>query len=532
MYICILQISVVLLQGAQVAGWSQLRISRSHKIPATRNHDSPSQQSLLEVQQIVSESVTSLSSTANKETSYALLDDPDKNIDRKSCPTPLQRIIHWRGEKEHGNSLQFRQLEFKSALQACQMESKEGQNRHAKFIDFAPALSSNFKMADKMSDYERHSYENAMQFVDFKDDDDDNDDQGTGTYSNKLLMKTVQRCSLIRSMYEIVAEGDTYQELAKNALDSGNLQDMISEDGTSASASWRVSMRQYGEFAKGDKQKQYGKNMRSPLGSEREAINQMGDLFAELKGPVDLKNADVNLYLFEGLVGKQKVLARVLTRGAKSSIIAPKTRICVTNTPLCPLAAFTMCNVAQVKSGDSIFDPFAGSCAILLAASMIEPTVNSVGCEIAHNGQVNRENIMKDFMTRDLTAPSAIIRGDSMEKDIRNEARAAIGNAPFDAIITDPPYGIREKTGFCLDPPLINLVKCIAKDRAGGDSMRLLKVGGRLVAFVPNQEGDDISADMPTQKELSLAGLEFVQMLEQPLNDSLSRWLVEYVCIE
>ena len=430
----------------------------------------------------------------------------------------LPKIIHWRGEKTHGNSLQFRHLEFTSALASIQDLNAE--------IDFSPALSSNFTMAEDMDEYARHAYENAMQYISTLDQEIND----PILLSGKDLIKTVQRCSLIRSLFEIVAEGETYPDLAQNALDSRNLHGMM-ENGSNSDASWRVRMRQYGGEAKLEKQKQYGKQMRSPVTLEREAINQMKDLFIGFTGPVDLKNADITLYLFEGLLGRQtKVLARLLTRGASTSVMAPKTRICVTNTPLCPLAAFTMCNVARIKPGYRIFDPFAGSCAILMAASMIEPTVQSVGVEIAYNKQVNRDDIVLDFTSRDLTVPSAIIRGDSMSVDIRNEARAAVGNEPFDVIVTDPPYGIREKTGFCVDPPLVNLVKCIAKDRTDGN--RLLKLGGRLVAFVPNQEGDDIALDMPSDDDLSLAGLEFCQMLEQPLNDSLSRWLVEYKCVE
>ncbi len=434
----------------------------------------------------------------------------------KSRLHPLQKIIHWRGEKELGNSLQFRCLEFKSALEvstSCRAS-----------IDFSPALSTDFSTANEMTDYEKHAYENAMSYLDI------HDDNGGETYSNKDLIEAVERCSLIRSMYEVIAEGDNFEYLGRNTLQSGNLNDMM-VGGENAKASWRVSLRQFGKYARSDKQKQYGKKMRSAVSSEREAINQMKDLFSELSGPVDLKNPDKMLYLFEGLMGRGKILAREVTRGAKTSMIAPKTRICVTNTPLCPLAAFTMNNIAKVKKGSRIFDPFAGSCTILLAASMIEPTCLSVGCEIAHNGQVNRDNILEDFSSRNLTTPCAIIRGDSMLKDIRRKALAAVGNLPFDAIITDPPYGIREKTGYCLDPPLVNLVKCIAEDKAQNDGSRLLRVGGRLVAFVPNQEGDDIRLDMPTDEELSNAGLVFVQMLEQPLNNSLSRWLVEYKCI-
>lgn len=90
--------------------------------------------------------------------------------------------------------------------------------------------------------------------------------------------------------------------------------------------------------------------------------------------------------------------------------------------------------------------------------------------------------------------------------------------------------GIREKTGYCEDPPLVNLVKCIANDKNSNN--RLLRKDGRLVAFVPNVKGEDVMSSMPTDDELEDAGLVLCQMLEQPLNDSLSRWLVEYVCID
>ena len=97
------------------------------------------------------------------------------------------------------------------------------------------------------------------------------------------------------------------------------------------------------------------------------------------------------------------------------------------------------------------------------------------------------------------------------------------------AYFIDPPYGIREKTGYCEDPPLVQLVKCIAKDR--DSNKRLLKKSGTLVAFVPNVKGEDVALGMPSENDLKEAGLELKLMLEQPLNDSLSRWLVEYKCI-
>ena len=90
--------------------------------------------------------------------------------------------------------------------------------------------------------------------------------------------------------------------------------------------------------------------------------------------------------------------------------------------------------------------------------------------------------------------------------------------------------GIREKTGYCDAPPLVNLVKCLARDKKNDN--RLLRKDGRLVAFVPNVKGEDVMSSMPSDNELDEAGLKLCQMMEQPLNDSLSRWLVEYLCVD
>lgn len=206
----------------------------------------------------------------------------------------------------------------------------------------------------------------------------------------------------------------------------------------------------------------------------------------------------------------------------------PNTRICVTNTPLCPIAAFAMCNVAGVKDGSTILDPYAGSCATLLAAAMIAPTCRTVGIEIAHNGLVNRKDIRTDFETRGLPAPLALLQGDSTDSGIRDEARKVIGSEPFDLIITDPPYGIRESKGDNALPPLCQLFRSIADDREAGK--RLLKVGGRLVAFVPCRDDEELIDCLPTQAQTLEAGLNLQVMREQPLNDKLSRWLVAYSC--
>ncbi len=298
-----------------------------------------------------------------------------------------------------------------------------------------------------MTEYQMELYQNAMQYVQICNDGDD--DTTLDNLDNQKFIEAVQRCSLIRGVYEIVGFGDTYEELALNAIVNEKLDDLMI-NGVNESATWRVRLRQYGSTAATEtKSRQFGKKMRSPITQEREVVMKLKELLIKLGGQVDLKNADVSLYVLEGLMDLQggsnperKILARLLTNGeiggnrGKFSSIAPSTRICVTTTPLATIEAFTICNVARVRDGDKILDPFAGSCTILLAASMLVSSCMSVGIEIAHDGQVNKQNIIDDFNLRNLTLPTSIIRGDAMDERIRDQAKTAVGGESFDCIIT------------------------------------------------------------------------------------------------
>ena len=192
----------------------------------------------------------------------------------------------------------------------------------------------------------------------------------------------------------------------------------------------------------------------------------------------------------------------------------------------------------------SILDPFAGSCATLLAASHITNTQSSqqpsdglppssgckaVGVEICHNGYVNRDDIVKDFETRHLPPPAAIIRGDCLSSEVRDRAKDSIGGGPFDLIVCDPPYGIRE--AFQDDgnedvmSPLTQLMYAMGKDRSNGNP--LLVPGGRLVSFIPVRDGETLSECLPELQAQEFAGLELDgEGKEQVLSDTLSRFLV------
>ena len=200
----------------------------------------------------------------------------------------------------------------------------------------------------------------------------------------------------------------------------------------------------------------------------------------------------------------------------------------MTNTPLEQIAAFALCNAARVRNGGSVLDPYAGSCTTLLAATMIAPESRTVGIEIAHNGLVNRDDVRQDFLSRNLKLPRDLLHGDSTDPIIRNRAREAIGKQAFDTIIADPPYGIRESIGYNEKSPLEELFASIASDRESGN--RLLKKGGRLVAFVPVTDEETLEGRLPDDESTRNAGLSLELSQEQPLNDKLSRWLVSFIC--
>lgn len=363
----------------------------------------------------------------------------------------------------------------------------------------------------------------------------------------KFLKEATERSSLVREVYTVVATSDSFKGLASAVIDSPFKSSLLSdllEDAVESdnNPSWCLRLRQYGTDNGNDR---YGVSKRSSMKLERKAIMEMKPLLEQFEGRVDLKSPECHLYIFQGLQnimfdqdgmksheqneGNPYMLVRKVASGAFHSSIAPKTRICITRTPLCPLASFIMCNLAQIKEGDSILDPYAGSCSTLLAASMVVPSIQSVGIEIADNNSVNRDDILKDFESRGLSPPKHLLHGDSLDSDVRDIARAAIGNVPFDAIIADPPYGRREKYSAKKDiPPLIKFIECIKADYEAGKP--LLKRGGRFVAFVPTNEGESVYNGIPSMDDLELAGLKIESLTEQPLSETLSRWLLVLRC--
>jgi hypothetical protein len=228
------------------------------------------------------------------------------SLDRKR-----EIVIHWRGEGVvEGYTIQFRKLELQSALSAVSPDL-EGKMED---LEFTNALLYDFDDRDVHPEKELLLYESGLQFM-------------TGSsaqlISSQVLTQAATRCSLIRAVYEIICEADTYKELSEQAVEKGTLADVM-VGGVNQNDTWCVRLRQFGSAsADSPSAVRYGKSKRSPLRLEREAISLMDPLFSRMGGRVKLEDPDCKLNIFEGMIGKQKILAQTIASGIKVRHVLP-----------------------------------------------------------------------------------------------------------------------------------------------------------------------------------------------------------------
>ncbi|GKY92381.1 hypothetical protein MPSEU_000209000 [Mayamaea pseudoterrestris] len=434
----------------------------------------------------------------------------NKMITARADKIPKPLLIHWKGDDGDSFGSDYRLTELKGAL-AGVLCIPFGEV----ILDVTNALNyGGVNLANKPQK-NVESFNHAIQYV------------KSPIYARGAYIRAVERCSLAHALYEVVAESYAFDSLADVALLSDGFDD-LKRGMDHSDASWCVRVRHFGESS-GSKQDllRYGGRTRS-VTKEKEVCLALKPLLIQFGGKVDLKRPDVKIYIFDGMFhnSDRMVLTRRLANGPQIASIDPNTRICVTNTPLVPTAAYLLCNAACLRQNATILDPYAGSGTILLASAMIEPTCHSVGIEIAHDGLVNRDDIRQDFRIRQLSEPLGLLLGDCTDESVRVAARKVIGGGPFDCIISDPPYGIREST-LEMDP-LACLLECIINDRDKG--MPMLKTGGMLACFVPCRDDQTLDDVLPSDDLLAKARLRCCAHHEQPLNKKLSRWLVSFVC--
>jgi tRNA (guanine10-N2)-methyltransferase len=212
--------------------------------------------------------------------------------------------------------------------------------------------------------------------------------------------------------------------------------------------------------------------------------------------------------------------------------------------------SFVMTSLGLVKSGSIVYDPFVGTGSILLSCAL--RGAYCIGSDIdirVLRGKGGSQQIWSNFEQYGLPRPE-ILRTDNAlyHKHFRHhppmnhgkeESRRSDVAAPlYDAIITDPPYGIRagaRKTGSKRDHVLpvseenrhdhIAQTKAYAVSDVMADLLdmaaRTLTLGGRLVYIIPSYTDFEPESDLPRH-----ACLEMIHSCYQPFNNELGRRIV------
>uniref|UniRef100_A0A673CNY8 tRNA (guanine(10)-N(2))-methyltransferase TRMT11 n=1 Tax=Sphaeramia orbicularis TaxID=375764 RepID=A0A673CNY8_9TELE len=217
-----------------------------------------------------------------------------------------------------------------------------------------------------------------------------------------------------------------------------------------------------------------------------------------------------------------------------------KNRHFIGNTSMEAGLSFIMTNHAKVKENDLVFDPFVGTGSLLVACSQFGAYV--CGTDIDYNtihgkGRSSRKNQKWRGVDENIRANLRQYGTEKMYLDVMvSDASKPVWRrtAVFDAIITDPPYGIREstrRTGSNKDmtKPCDESHVPVSQEYHLSDifsdllnfSAHHLVMGGRLVYWLPVYRPEYCEEMVPLHPCLRL-----ISNCEQTLSSHTSRRLI------
>ncbi|KAG0714861.1 tRNA (guanine(10)-N2)-methyltransferase [Chionoecetes opilio] len=256
--------------------------------------------------------------------------------------------------------------------------------------------------------------------------------------------RLMSRCMLVRSCYELWGQGDTEEEL-HSSVKSFPL-DMMKPH-LASGKTYKVRVETFNRTLKSSE--------------KLEKIESLS--YLPFEGKVDLTHATTCLHFLEyyGLHPNEipcapykLFLGRWVVDGQRELInkFSLKTRTYIGNTSMDAQLSFIMANFAQVQPASIAVDPFVGTGSVLVSAAQfgahvwgwdIDYLTLHARTKPTRHSQKQRtaqESIMSNLEQYGL-------RHRYLDVVVMDNARPFWREVPYvDAIITDPPYGIRETT--------------------------------------------------------------------------------------
>ncbi len=221
----------------------------------------------------------------------------------------------------------------------------------------------------------------------------------------------------------------------------------------------------------------------SPSGPADALVRSTGAAYVDGGGVIDLERPEVR-YWIAGPAGSSALLLREVGSVDRRSYTARAMPRLPFRRPvsLAPRLARAATNLAGIRPGDRVLDPFLGTGALLAEAALLGARVYGIDRDPTMiRGAL--ENLSHLGVAADLLA-----QGDAREVDLGARGLA------FDAIVTDPPYGRSSPAGGVDPAALAEAV--LARWQAS------VVPGGRVVVVTP---GGPASLAAPWQEELRIA---------------------------
>ncbi|KAG9439783.1 hypothetical protein H6P81_019948 [Aristolochia fimbriata] len=322
--------------------------------------------------------------------------------------------------------------------------------------------------------------------------------------SEEIARNVANRSILVKGIYQLWGQGGSYEELEEEIRSFPDDQKLPY---LTAESTFKIFVDTFGKVLS--------------LQEQNERIH--GLTYIPFKGRVNLRNPDHKFWLMEiDDYGSNNGLPPVVKKriffgrevGAADRKLLPtyqlKSRRYLGPTAMDAEMAFLMANQALAQTGKLAFDPFVGTGSILIAAAHFGAMTMGADIDIrvVRDGRGPDCNIWSNFKQYGLPMPLSLLRADNNLPPWRPGLKEV-----FDAIICDPPYGVRaggRKSGgrkllkgtvgpytvpdekredhipstapYCLVECMHDLLDLAAQ---------MLVMGGRLVFFYPVVRGED-----------------------------------------
>ncbi|XP_065850098.1 uncharacterized protein [Euphorbia lathyris] len=355
-----------------------------------------------------------------------------------------------------------------------------------------------------------------------------------------LARNIANRSILVKGIYELWGEGSSYEELEESIMsypDERKLPYLTSE------STFKITVDTFGKV----------------ISFEEQNDRIQAFTYIPFKGRVNLKAPEHKFWLMEtddygvnnGLppVAQRRIFFGREIGGADRKLLPTyqlKSRKYLGPTAMDAEMAFLMANQALVTPGKLIFDPFVGTGSILVAAAHFGAMTMGADIDIrvVRDGRGPDCNVWSNFKQYGLPMPIGLLRADNNLPPWRPGLKEV-----FDAIICDPPYGVRaggrksggrkllkgvigpytvpddKRTDHIPSTAPYSLAECMHDllDLAA----KMLVLGGRLVCFYPVlREDETVEVQFPEHQCFKL-----IASSEQILSSRYSRVLLTMVKI-